>query len=126
MISEDCSSSFLAFSCDMKNAKLFCMSPVRKETSSGPGIAFADLQSDGERQLRQIGSVGLEEIERHIFHAPFERLAVFAGAKRLHRVAHDGVEALFLLQRIQHRAGWSALLASCGRIACTQSSVRIQ
>ena len=37
MISADCSCSFCAFSCDMKNVKLFCTRPVRKETSSGPG-----------------------------------------------------------------------------------------
>jgi hypothetical protein len=37
IINEACSSSFLAFSCDIKNAKLFCTRPVRNETSSGPG-----------------------------------------------------------------------------------------
>ena len=37
MMSDDCSSSFFAFSCDMKKAKLFCIRPVRNEISSGPG-----------------------------------------------------------------------------------------
>src|SRR5688572_12458281 len=63
--------------------------PRQKRNVQRAGVSFGNMQSDGERQPRQIFALRLVEIESHIFHAPLERLAIVAGAKRFHRLAHD-------------------------------------
>src|SRR6185295_20278322 len=55
IISDDCSSSFFAFSCDMKNAKLFCMRPVRNETSRGPGSPSPTCSATAKESLAWSG-----------------------------------------------------------------------
>ena len=51
MISEDRSSSTCAFSCDMKKAKLFCISPVRNDTSNGPGSPSPTCRATARESL---------------------------------------------------------------------------